>query len=148
MDHHEKTVRFGEKAGVGESLSHFLPKAVMHSEPLKISSNPSFQAPGLAKRFSRCQEKSNHQQDDNDPGGNNPHQLMRAATGESNKEDRAGEQKCAAPFHTSRGWNRRTRRLLEHFCRRATRRMGLSHVRSLAAPPAAAFVSAVRQNTE
>jgi len=38
MDHHEKTVRFGEKAGVGESLSRFLPKTVMHSEPLKISS--------------------------------------------------------------------------------------------------------------
>ena len=30
MDHHEKTVRSGEKAGVGERLSRFLSKTVVH----------------------------------------------------------------------------------------------------------------------
>jgi len=30
MDHHEKTVRSGEKAGVGGRLSHFLQKTVAH----------------------------------------------------------------------------------------------------------------------
>jgi hypothetical protein len=96
MDHHEKTVRSGEKAGVKESVCHTSSKRLLRtrcSEPLKMSGNPSFQAPGLAEESSGCQEKSNHQQDGNDPGGNNPNQLMRAATGESNKEDRAGEQK-------------------------------------------------------
>lgn len=113
MDHHERILRSGEKAGVGERLSHFLQETVVHSEPLKMSSNPSFQAPGLAEESSRCQKEDYHQQDGNDPGGNHPNQMMRAATGESYKKDRAGEQKCAAPLHSSGGWNWRTRRLLQ-----------------------------------